>query len=128
MEYVGARLARVEPGFVEIHLPFRPELTQQHGVIHGGVVSMIVDSACGFAGLTLFPANTSILTVEYKINLLAPARGDALLARGWVARAGRTLTVCRGEAYAVTGGEEKLIATALETLIQLEGRPDIPSG
>jgi uncharacterized protein (TIGR00369 family) len=81
MEFIGAELTAVEPGRCEIRLPFKPELTQQHGFVHGGIVGMIADSACGYAAYSLFPADSSILTVEYKINLLAPSKGDALIAR-----------------------------------------------
>ena len=126
MAYIGASLAIVEPGFVEIHLPYRDDLTQQHEVVHGGVVSMIVDSACGFAALSLFPADASVLTTEYKINLLAPARAGKAISRAWVVKSGRTLTICSGQAYVASGAGEQLIAVALETVIQLQGRPDPP--
>lgn len=128
MAHIGATLEVVQPGFVEIHLPWRTKLTQQHGVIHGGIVSLVVDSACGFAALSLFPPGASVLAVEYKINFLAPARGSKLIGRGWVRKYGRTLTVCVGEAYVLNVGSEKLVASVLETLIQIHGRPGIPVG
>lgn len=124
MGFIGAEIIVVEPGLVEIALPYRPELTQQHGYFHGGIVSTIADSAGGYAAYTLFPADSSILTVEYKINLVAPAAGDRLIARGRVLKPGRTLTVCELEVAAVKEGVSKTCALGLQTLICLEGRPD----
>ena len=124
MAFIGAELALVEPGLVEIALPYRPELTQQHGFFHGGIVSTIADSAGGYAAFTLFPADSSILTVEYKINLVAPADGERLVARGRVLKPGRTLTICELEVAAVKQGISKSCALGLQTLICLEGRPD----
>lgn len=97
MATLGARLASVAPGEVVIELPFRPELTQQHGFLHAGAVTSVVDSACGYAALTLMPADAAVLSVEFKVNLLAPAAGARFRAVGHVVRSGRTLTVCRGE-------------------------------
>jgi uncharacterized protein (TIGR00369 family) len=122
MSTIGARLMRVAPGEVDIELPFRHELTQQHGFLHAGVVSMIVDSACGYAALTLMPPGTAVLTTEYKVNLVAPAAGEVVIARGRVLKAGRTLTVAKGDAFAVKGGEEKLVATMLATLMTVRER------
>src|SRR5438552_11106050 len=99
MALIGASLATVGPGAVEIALPFRDDLTQQKGYIHGGVIGMIADSAAGYAAYTLMPASASLVTVEYKLNLLAPALGS-LTARGEVVKPGRTLTVARAEVYA----------------------------
>ena len=96
MSTIGARLMRVGPGEVDIELPFRHELTQQHGFLHAGVVATIVDSACGYAALTLMPPGAAVLTAEYKVNLVAPAAGEAVVARGRVLKGGRTLTVARG--------------------------------
>ena len=124
MAFLGAELARIEPGLVEIALSYRPELTQQHGFFHGGIVSTIADSAGGYAAFTLFPADSSILTVEYKINLVAPADGERLVARGRVLKPRRTLTVCELEVAAVKKGVSKTCALGLQTLICLEGRPD----
>ena len=125
MALIGATLGEIGPGRVDILLPFREDLLQQHGFIHGGIVGMISDSACGYAAFTLFPADSSILTVEYKLNLLAPAEGELLIARGRVKRPGRTLTVCEGEVVArAPGGAETLVATALTTMMTLAGRPD----
>ncbi len=130
MALIGARLGEIAPGRVDVVLPFRDDLLQQHGFIHGGIVGMISDSACGYAAFTLFPAGSSILTVEYKLNLLAPAKGDVLIARGRVKRPGRTLTVCEGEVVATSsgGGAETLVATALTTMMTLAGRSDLPAG
>ena len=117
METIGAELTRVAAGEVEIALPFREDLTQQHGYLHAGVVTSIVDSACGYAALSLTPADAEVLSVEYKINLLSPARGERIIARGRVIRAGRNLTVCLGDVFAVSDGQEKLVATMLATMM-----------
>src|SRR5882672_8972383 len=101
MTLIGAELARVEAGAVDIAVAFRPELSQQHGYYHGGIVGMIADSAGGYAGFSLMPEDASVLTVEYKINLLAPAEGERMIARGRVAKPGRTLTVCHVDVFAV---------------------------
>jgi uncharacterized protein (TIGR00369 family) len=117
MRTIGAALLHVAPGEVDIALPFGEHLTQQDGYLHAGVVAGATDSACGYAALTTMDADAEVLTVEFKINLLAPAAGDRLIARGRVVRAGRTLTVCRGEAVTVTDGREKHVATLTATLI-----------
>jgi uncharacterized protein (TIGR00369 family) len=124
MRTIGAELVRVEPGRVEIALPYRDDLTQQHGYLHAGITSTIADSAGGYAGYSLFPAGSSVLTVEFKINLLAPAAGERFLAEGAVVRPGRTLTICRLEVSALKGEQRTLIAMGQQTLICLEGTPD----
>lgn len=124
MALIGARLSRVEAGLVEIALPYRPELCQQHGFFHAGVTSTIADSAGGYAAFSLFPADASVLTTEFKINLLAPADGERLRALGRVIKPGRTLTVCEVEVFALKDGKEKLCAKLLQTLMTLHGRPD----
>ena len=124
MAYLGAALTRLEPGLVEIEVGFRPELTQQHGFFHAGVTASLADTAGGYAGFSMFPADSSVLTVEFKINLVAPAEGDRLRARGKVVKAGRTLTICELAAFAVAGEREVLCATGLQTLICLTGRAD----
>lgn len=124
MELIGADLVRVEPGLVEIALPFKPGLTQQHGFFHAGITSTIADSAGGYAAFSLFPADSSVLTVEYKINLVAPADGDRLVAVGRVVKPGRTLTVCSFEVNAEKNGVRKTCAVGQQTLICLAGRPD----
>jgi uncharacterized protein (TIGR00369 family) len=128
MTLIGARLVRVEPGLVAIELPFRADLTQQHGFFHAGMTSAIADTAGGYAGYTLFPAASSVLTVEFKINLLAPGRGERLVATGRVRKPGRTLTVCDLEVVAVQDGRETACAVGMQTLICLAGRSDVPPG
>jgi len=125
MGTIGARLARVAAGEVEIRVPFRPDLTQQHGFLHAGVVTSALDSACGYAAFSLMPAGAGVLSVEFKTNLLAPARGDELIARGRVVRAGRTVTVCQADAFMRTGAAETLIATMLATMMTVLDRPDV---
>ncbi len=117
MHLIGARLGRVEPGLVEILLPFRDDLTQQNGFLHAGIITTIIDSACGYAAHTLMPAGTDVLSVEFKVNMLRPARGDRFIADARVIKAGRTLTVVRGDVFAQTGDETKLVATMLATMI-----------
>jgi uncharacterized protein (TIGR00369 family) len=124
MDLIGAEIIRIEPGLVEIALPFREDLTQQHGYFHAGITSTIADSAGGYAGFTLFPADSSVLTVEFKINLLAPADGERLVATGRVLKPGRTLTVCELEVVASKGGKDTACAHGLQTLMCLHGRPD----
>jgi uncharacterized protein (TIGR00369 family) len=122
METIGARMVRVTPGEVVIELPFRDDLTQQNGYIHAGVVASIVDSACGYAAMSLMPDDADVLSIEYKINLLSPARGEKLVAVGRVKRAGRNITVCEGDVFAVTGDEEKLVAAMLATMMMMRER------
>lgn len=124
MGLIGARMTRVEPGEVEIELPFRGDLCQQHGFFHAGVTSTIADSAGGYAGFSLMPEDASVLTVEYKLNLVAPADGDRLTARGSVIRPGRTLVVCRADVTVRKHGRETLCATLLQTLMTMHGRSD----
>ncbi len=122
MALIGASLKSVAPGRVEISLPYRDNLTQQKGFVHGGILGMIADTACGYAAFSLMPAGGSLVTVEYKMNILTPARGS-LVAHGSVVRPGRTLTVARAEVYADDGSH---IATMLQTLMALPGKPDRP--
>jgi len=124
MALLGAKLTRLAPGECEIQLPFKPELTQQHGYFHGGIIGTIADSAGGYAGFTLMPEESSVLTVEYKMNLLAPGDGELLIARGRVLKAGRTLVISQVDAFVVKGGRETLCATLLQTLMTMRGRPD----
>jgi uncharacterized protein (TIGR00369 family) len=128
MKTIGAGLVRVAPGEVDIELPFRDDLCQQHGFLHAGVVTAIADSAGGYAALSLMPPSAAVLTVEFKVNLLAPARGDRFLARGRVLRPGRTLTVCSAEVVAVNDGRERPVAAMLTTMMAVEERPDVPAG
>ncbi len=120
MTTIGASITHIGPGEVTIELPFRVEITQQHGFVHAGVVTTIVDNACGYAALSLMPPTAAVLTVEYKVNFLSPAVGDKLVARGRVLRPGRTLMVCLGEVVALTDGREKPVATMLATMIARE--------
>jgi len=127
MEHLGAELHTVEPGYCEIHLPFKPALAQQHGYFHGGAIGVIGDSAGGYAGYTLMPADSSVLTIEYKLNLLSPADGELLIARGTVLKPGRTLVISRADVVVVKNGHERICATMLQTLMTLHGRSDGPS-
>jgi len=122
MATIGARLARVAPGEVDIELTRRDDLVQQHGFLHAGVLASAADSACGYAALSLMPAGAAVLSVEFKINMLAPAAGDRILARGRVIRAGRTVTVCWGEVVAFDGENEKLVATMVGTMMTVRDR------
>jgi uncharacterized protein (TIGR00369 family) len=124
MRLIGATMTDVAPGHVTIVLPVRDELTQQHKFVHGGVVGMIADSAGGYAAFTLMPADASVLTVEYKINMLAPATGETLVARGVVLKPGRTVSVVRADVFGVTAGKEKLVATMQQTLMVMHGMQD----
>jgi uncharacterized protein (TIGR00369 family) len=119
---LGARVARVGAGEVDVELAFDERLTQQHGYLHAGALTAALDSACGYAALTLMPEEAAVLTVEFKVNLLAPAAGERFLARGRVVRAGRTLTVCRGDAVAFAGDEERHVATMTATMMALGSR------
>lgn len=124
MQLIGAELGAVEPGAVTIELPVRDDLTQQHRYVHGGIVGMIADSAGGYAAFTLMPPDASVLTVEYKINMLAPAAGLRLVARGTVIKPGRTLSIARADVFAVTAAGEKLVATLQQTLMVMHGMTD----
>ena len=119
MKTISAKLVKVSPGEVHIEIPFQQELTQQNGFIHAGIITSIVDSACGYAAYTLMAATSGVLTVEYKINLLSPAIGERFVAIGRVKKPGRTLTVCEGDVFAHNEGEEKLVATMLATMMRL---------
>ncbi|AXG81025.1 PaaI family thioesterase [Streptomyces paludis] len=123
MALLGARLTLIAPGRAHIVLPARPEVTQQHGYFHAGATSAIADTAGGYAALTLFPETSEVLTVEYKINLLAPAMGDHIEAVGTVVKSGRTLTVCQLEVFAVQSEERALVANGQQTLIRVN-RPE----
>jgi len=124
MDLIHATLPVVEPGLTEIHLPHWSGVEQQHGFVHGGVVGMIADSAAGYAAMTLVSANASVLTVEYKMNLVAPADGDKLIARGKVVRPGKTLIVTQAEVFAVKNGQEKLCALMQQTIMVMHGKEE----
>ena len=123
MSTLGAELTAVTEGGVEIRLPFSSNLTQQNGYLHAGVITSILDSACGYAALTVAPDDKDVLTVELKVNLLAPAAGEVFVARAQVKKAGRTLTVCTADAFAIKGGNEKLVATMLATIMAVPITP-----
>lgn len=126
MDHIGARLTIVRPGFCEVELRRRPEILQQHGFVHGGIVGMIADSAAGYAAFSLFPADSTVLTVEYKMNLMAPADADLLRARARVTRHGRTLTVVAFDVDGEKAGRSVHCATGLATMMCILGRADAP--
>lgn len=121
MRHIGAELGRVEPGYCEIMLPFSDNLTQQHGFFHGGVTTTIADSASGYAGFTLMPADASVLTIEYKVNFLAPADGERLFACGQVIKPGKTIIVCQSEVTVFKGDKQRLCASMTETMMVMRG-------
>jgi uncharacterized protein (TIGR00369 family) len=125
MHTIGATLGEVAAGRVVVELPWQQGLTQQHGFLHAGMVATALDSACGYAASTLMPADAGILTIEYKINLLAPAQGQSFRMEGAVLKPGRTITVTEGRAYALQDGGEKLIATMNATMMTITGRQGI---
>lgn len=124
MEFIGAELTEVRPGYCEIRLPFRAEITQQHGYFHGGVIGTLADVAGGYAGFSLMPADSSVLTVEYKLNILAPGNGERLIAHGHVVKAGRNLVITRAEVFAERGNHRLLCAAMQQTLMTMHGRSD----
>jgi len=125
MGTLGAVLGPVSAGAVEISLRQAPGVSQQHGFVHAGAVAAIADTAAGYAALTLMPEGRGVLTAEFKINLVAPAVGEVILARGRVVKAGRTLTLAQADVFAVTGGAEKLVAVLTATLMAIEGRDGV---
>ena len=125
MDHIGATLTLIEPGVCEIELPYSDVVSQQHGFFHGGVIGTIADSAGGYAAFGLMDAEDGILTVEYKLNLMAPADGDLLVARGQVVRTGRTLTVARAEVGVVKNGVEVACAAMQQTLMRIVGRAEV---
>jgi len=126
MRTLGISIARLEPGEIELAMAYSPDLTQQNGFVHAGIITAGLDSACGIAAFTLMPAGSDILTVEFKTNLLAPARGQRFVFRATVVKPGRTLTFCEGRAYAEHDGHETLIATMTGTLMALPRRASAP--
>jgi uncharacterized protein (TIGR00369 family) len=125
MHTIGAVLAALEPGRVVIELPWQQALTQQHGFLHAGMIATALDSACGYAAFTLMPHGAGILTIEYKINLVAPGKGQLFLMEGTVVKPGRTITVVEGRAFAIDEGRDKLIATMTATEMTITGRDDV---
>lgn len=122
MRTIGASILRIAAGEVDLELPFRADLTQQHGFLHAGILATILDSACGYAAYSLMPADAAVLSIEYKINMLAPACGERIAARARIIRAGRTITVCHGDAFAVADDAETLVATMVATMMTVRGR------
>lgn len=125
MSTIGATLVHLAPGEVDIGFDFHSGLTQQHGFIHAGILSTVMDSACGYAAFSLMPADAGVLTIEFKVNLLSPARGDRFVARGRVTKPGRTITVADGQMFARDAGQEKLIATMTGTLMAIRDRENV---
>jgi uncharacterized protein (TIGR00369 family) len=119
---MGAKLLRVEPGLVDLEIAHDDRLTQQHGFIHAGITTTLLDSACGYAAFSLMPADAGVLTVELKTSLLAPADGERFVFEGRVLKAGRTISFCEGRAYAHKQGQERLIATMSTTMMTVTGR------
>ena len=124
MGLINAKLFKVEPGFCEIHVPFDVNITQQHSFFHAGIVGTIADNAAGYAAFSLMDKNSSILTVEFKLNLIAPADGELLIGKSNVLKYGKTLTICRSDVFIVKGGVEKLCAASQSTLIELPNKSD----
>jgi uncharacterized protein (TIGR00369 family) len=122
MDTLGASLLSVAPGAVEIALTPSPAISQQHGFVHAGAIATIADSAAGYAALSLMPQGRAVLTTEFKINLLAPATGKRIVARGRVIKAGKTLTLCQSEVFAESDGQEKMVAFMTATMMTIEGR------
>ena len=122
MTTLGAQMTDVAAGRVTLRLPFRADLTQQHGFLHAGAIASVADSACGYAALTLMPTDAAVLSIEFKVNMLAPAKGDAIVARAEVIRPGRTVMVCRADVFAITGKEEKLVAAMQGTMMVARDR------
>jgi uncharacterized protein (TIGR00369 family) len=125
MATIAATLEEIAPGRAVVALPWQAALTQQHGFLHAGMVATALDSACGYAASSLMAADAGVLTIEYKINLLAPAQGERFRMEGVVLKPGRTITVAEGRAYAIHEGREKLVATMVATLMAISGRDGI---
>ena len=122
MRTIGAQLEDVAAGRVSIRLPFRDDLTQQHGFLHAGTIAAVADSACGYAALSLMPAEAAVLSIEFKVNMLAPAKGESIIARAEVIRPGRNIIVCRADVFALDHGSEKLVAAMQGTMMVVRGR------
>jgi uncharacterized protein (TIGR00369 family) len=125
MATLGIEIAHLEAGAIHLTMPPNPAYTQQHGFMHAGIITTALDSACGYAAFSLMPADAAVLTVEFKTNLLAPAKGERFVFRANVVKPGRTLTVCEARALAIEGNKEKLVATMTGTLMAITGRQDI---
>lgn len=125
MNSLGITIENIEPGRIELKMPYLEDYTQQHGFVHAGILSTAMDSACGYAAFSLMPEEAAVLTIEYKINLLAPAQGDFFIVIGKVLKAGRTIIVCQAEAYSNKEGEQKLVARMTGTMMTILGRKGI---
>jgi len=125
MQTLGVRLLRVAPGECDMEMPFAVEFTQQHGFLHAGTLTSVVDSACGYAALSLMAPGAAVMSVEFKVNLMAPAAGERLLARGRVVRSGRTLTIVAGDGFMCSGDEQRHVFTMQGTMMAVEGRTGI---
>jgi uncharacterized protein (TIGR00369 family) len=125
MSTLGARVERVAPGEVDIALPIRPEISQQHGFVHAGAIASIADSACGYAALTLLDSDSGVLAVEFKINLMSPGAGETLLARGRVIKSGRTLSICQADVVALKDGSEQNVAVMIATIMNVRGKEGV---
>lgn len=128
MTHLGVEMVTVEPGYVELGVDHRPELTQQHGLFHGGVMGAMADTACGYAAFSLTDVGSTVLTVEYKMNMTAPGDGERLIARGWVKRPGRTLIVTHGDVFVIKDTIETLCATMLQTIMVMPASESRPAG
>ncbi len=128
MVHIGARITALAPGVCEITADWRRELTQQHGFVHGGVLASIADTAGGYAAFSLMPADATVLTVEFKLNMLRPGRGETMIARGRVLKPGRTLSIVQADVFARDGGREEQVVSSLQTLMCLAGKSDEASG
>jgi uncharacterized protein (TIGR00369 family) len=120
METIGAKIITIEPGVVEIDFPYSKSLTQQHDYIHAGIITTVVDSACGYAAYTLMPNDSEVLSIEYKVNFMSPAKGEFFKAIGKVLKSGRNITVCSGDVIAIDQGKEKTVATMLATMMMVK--------
>ena len=125
MQTIGAVLERVAPGEVDIRLPYREAISQQHGFVHAGALTTAVDTACGYAAFSLMPPGAGVLSIEFKVSLMSPGKGESFLARGRVVKPGRNVSFCHGEVLALEGGREKLVATMSATMMTVQGRPDV---
>lgn len=126
MNFINAQLVAVKPGYCEIHLPYKNDLCQQHGYFHAGIIGTISDNCGGYAAFSLMPAGASVLTVEYKMNLVAPGDGELLIGQAKVIKPGRTLTICRTEVFVIKKGTQTLCATSLMTVMTMAGKRDLP--
>ena len=125
METLGITLSRLAPAEVDLEVPYQQALVQQHGFLHAGVLATMADSACGYAALTLMPADAGVLSIEFKINMMAPAKGERFAARAVVLRAGRNITVCEADVVAIDSGSEKVVARMLATMMTVRGRTGV---